>query len=46
MKRKLDQSEIENCSSDKNKWNRIIIDKDANIVGDNRSYVLSQIYSL
>ena len=37
MKRKLDQNEIENCSSDKNKWNRIIIDKDANIVGDKRS---------
>ena len=32
MKRKLDQSKIENCSSDKNKWNRIIMDKRNNIV--------------
>ena len=32
MKRKLDQSKIENCSSDKNKWNRIIMDKKNNIV--------------
>ena len=32
MKRKLDQSKIEICSSDKNKWNRIIIDKGNNIV--------------
>ena len=32
MKRKLDQSKIENCSSDKNKWNRIIMDKEHNFV--------------
>ena len=37
MKRKLDQSKIENCSSDKNKWNRIIMDKEHNLVGGNKT---------